>query len=89
MLSGCLNSLCGAPYHYHREGRIFRIDRIISGTSGSEPQRQVEHYWLCAACSAKLKVIVEDGHVITVPIEPEPMDEPTGNPALQPYFPRI
>jgi hypothetical protein len=74
MLSGCLNQSCGAPYHYHSEGRVFTIERVLPGGTDADPRHEMEHYWLCGSCCTKLKVIVENGEVKLVPIEPDPLD---------------
>ena len=78
MLSSCLNESCRAPFRYFREGRIFKVERVVPGGTGSEPQRLVEHYWLCDICSLHLKVIVENGCVATQSIQPELL---TGKPS--------
>ncbi len=71
MLSCCLNSACGAPFRYLHEGRIFNIERVVAVPGNPEPQRLVEHYWLCGICSMSLKVVVENGCVTTQPIHLE------------------
>jgi hypothetical protein len=71
MLSRCLNSSCGAPYHFLQEGRIFNIERVVAMPGKGEPQRLVEQYWLCGLCSHGLKVVVENGCVTTRPIHLE------------------
>jgi hypothetical protein len=73
MLSRCLNSACGTPFQYREEGRVFSIERIATVPGNAEPQRLVEHYWLCGTCSRRLKVVVEDGSVTTLPIVREPV----------------
>ena len=69
MLSRCLNPACGSPFRYLHEGRIFIIERIAALPGNPEPQRLVEHYWLCEACSRTWKVVVENGVVATQPID--------------------
>ncbi len=32
---------------------------------------QVEQYWLCGPCSQVLKVVVENGSIITIPVDVE------------------
>ena len=71
MLSRCLNSSCGAPFHFLEEGRIFNIEHIVATAGKGEPQRFVEQYWLCGLCSQRLKVVVENGRVTTQPIHLE------------------
>ena len=69
MLGRCLNPNCGKQFRYLDEGRIFRIEqvRVVAGTP--DPQRSVESFWLCGTCSSRLKVIVENGCVLTSPID--------------------
>ena len=71
MLSSCLNPACNASFRYLYEGRIFTIERLVKSPDGLNTERMVEHYWLCAACSKSMKVVVEDGVAMTGPIHPE------------------
>lgn len=71
MLSRCLNSSCGAPFHFLEEGRTFNIEHVVATAGTEEPQRFVEQYWLCGLCSQGLKVVVENGCVTTRPIHLE------------------
>lgn len=67
MLSHCLNPSCRALFRYMDDGRIFQVERRTAMPGTSELQRLVEYYWLCGPCSQKLKVVVENGNVSTVP----------------------
>lgn len=69
MLSRCLNPNCGKPFMYLDEGRIFRIEQVRVAAGSPDPQRSVESFWLCGTCSNRLKVIVENGCVLTSPID--------------------
>ena len=69
MLSSCLNRNCSAPFRYLREGRIFTIEQVHTAPGATESQREVESFWLCGSCSSRLKVIVENGTVITCPVD--------------------
>lgn len=60
MVSKCANPGCPAPFHYLREGKVFRIQ--------VEPAR-VEHFWLCGPCASTMTLVVENGKVVTVPRE--------------------
>jgi hypothetical protein len=71
MLARCLNPHCGARFRHSQEGRIFTIEQVVAVPRAAEPQRVVEHYWLCGLCSMTLRVIVENGRVTTVPIRQE------------------
>jgi hypothetical protein len=71
MTTNCLNPCCRAPFAYNRnEGRIFTIDRPLA-SSANRTTSHHEQYWLCGTCSRSLKVIVEDGRIVTVPIDIE------------------
>lgn len=69
MLSRCANSQCGKPFLKLREGKLFLVetDRVAKpGESvappfvrARQPQRCVEHYWLCDEC-ASLWTLVYD-----------------------------
>jgi hypothetical protein len=51
---------CPEPFRYSSEGQIyeFRVDNIP------------EFFWLCAACSARFKLVVsKDGSVHVAPLE--------------------
>lgn len=55
MVSQCANPKCGKPLHYLREGRIFVFDVSTGAADGSGKRaRQLEHFWLCGACSQNL-----------------------------------
>ena len=69
MLSRCLNPNCGKPFLYLDEGRIFRIEQVRVVAGSPHPQRSVESFWLCGTCSSRLKVTVENGCVLTSPID--------------------
>jgi hypothetical protein len=57
------------------EGRIFTIERFVASSDGTKVERQLEHYWLCGTCSKSMKVVVENGVALTVPIQVEPILE--------------
>lgn len=57
MLSKCLNSSCTTPFRYLHDGRIYLLE--IPGTGGSGFRR--EYFWLCAACCARLRVVLKNG----------------------------
>ena len=60
MLSKCLNSDCGIPFRYLRDGRIFHLE--ISPANGP-PAFAVrrEYFWLCGQCCTRLTVVVKNG----------------------------
>ena len=76
MVSKCANPDCSAPFHYLREGKVFRLE-IQPGTAGPSPQpisaekpvRHLEHFWLCGSCSQTMTLAVEkDKGVVAVPL---------------------
>ncbi len=73
MLNRCLNPGCSAAFRYLYEGRIFTVERFVTGADGASTQRQLEHYWLCGTCSKSLKVVIENGTATTAPIRVEPI----------------
>ena len=56
------NPLCGAPFRYFREGKLFLVDasrsmvNVPGGESANRIQRKSEHFWLCGRCSSTLSV---------------------------------
>lgn len=54
MVKHCANPNCCKPLHYLREGRIFVFDTKDNDGNGSI--RQLEHFWLCGACSQTLRL---------------------------------
>jgi hypothetical protein len=70
MLSHCANSQCSKPFLRLREGKLFLVETdhpVHPGGSPSppiirarQPQREVEHYWLCDDC-ATLWTLIYDG----------------------------
>ena len=71
MLASCMNPSCNASFRYLYDGRIFTVERLVTGPDGLSAERAVEHYWLCETCSMSMKVVVENGVAKTVPIRPE------------------
>lgn len=66
MLSKCANPACFARFRYLHEGRIFNIE-IKKESSDHRAQPRIEHFWLCASCARMLKVVWDDGVVLTRP----------------------
>lgn len=57
MVNCCANANCGKPLLYLREGRIFLFE-VATGLRDSNgiPERRLEHFWLCGACSENLSL---------------------------------
>jgi len=75
MIVKCANPACSVPFHYLRDGKIFRlefgVDRRLPGpvlAGRLKPVRRVEHFWLCGRCSATHSVVMHEGRATTVPL---------------------
>jgi len=72
MLSKCANPQCSIPFHYLRNGKLFRWDGV--GTSrdaaapshAPKPNRKVEFFWLCGDCATRMVVVFQQGVGVTV-----------------------
>jgi CheY-like chemotaxis protein len=71
MIQKCANPLCGEPFRYFRAGKIYAFDRPVMALPGSSGAsgRRAEHYWLCGACSQKLRIVLaEEGSITLIPV---------------------
>jgi hypothetical protein len=68
MLSQCANPQCSKPFLKLREGKLFLVETEGLGRSDAasaapvrarQPQRRVEHYWLCDSCAAQWTLIYD------------------------------
>ncbi|HEX4783983.1 MAG TPA: hypothetical protein VH350_06545 [Candidatus Sulfotelmatobacter sp.] len=76
MLSRCANSQCSKPFLKLRDGKLFLVetDRVTkSGEAASppfvrarQPQRCVEHYWLCDDCATQWTLVYDRERGITL-----------------------
>ena len=71
MVENCVNPACRATFTHTRDGRIFRVERVLTGSHGHSSEKQNELYWLCERCSKTYKVVIENGLIATAPIEVE------------------
>ena len=78
MIAKCANPACSAPFHYLREGKLFRMgfdpERSTPGpqlAGDPRPARKIEYFWLCESCSATLTLVMKEGKVEAAPIEPD------------------
>ena len=76
MLAKCANPACKTPFHYLREGKLFRFDSLAvprpTLVKGRKPSRRVEHFWLCGPCSVEVTLAYDrEQGVITVPAKPQ------------------
>lgn len=80
MLSKCLNPICGEPFRYFRDGRLFNLE-VPDPSPAPGPKRRLERFWLCNRCSTNLIVVVKDGRVL---IRPRFLDLYSGERVEQP-----
>lgn len=69
MTSNCLNPACRVPFSHARDGRFFSVDLQLTQSGRRASSHPAEQYWLCGTCSQALKVVVENGAIVTVPID--------------------
>lgn len=65
MLSTCANPDCCESFRYLRDGKLFRLQTEVKGSSSeiSNP----EYFWLCGRCADIMSLrLAEDGQVIVV-----------------------
>ena len=72
MLSKCANPACATPFHYYRDGKLFRVE--VGGTADADGKRgpkRLEHYWLCGVCALTHTLAVQkDKSILTVALPP-------------------
>jgi hypothetical protein len=81
MVSKCANPDCSTPFHYLREGKVFRIEMEEISADALKPfvvgakkaARKVEHFWLCGPCSRTMKLIWDKDHQMTVVPKDRPL----------------
>ncbi|HEX7288338.1 MAG TPA: hypothetical protein VF532_19290 [Candidatus Angelobacter sp.] len=65
MLSKCANPSCSTPLIYLREGKIFMLEAtphpplVVDDGKPARGVRQIEHFWLCGACSARMTLVYD------------------------------
>jgi hypothetical protein len=75
MLSKCANPDCSTPFLYLREGKLFRMEIPVDGTSENDAatsaavRYRVEFFWLCDYCSNRMTLAWKRGQgVRAVPL---------------------
>jgi len=74
MISKCANPECSVPFHYLRDGKLFRVDldQLESPSAernDAEKWHRREHFWLCGRCAATMTLVAEKGRgVVAVPL---------------------
>ncbi len=66
MVGRCANPVCGIPFRYYRDGKLFRFELSapsteLRGRPGAATRRRIEDFWLCGACASRMTLISEDG----------------------------
>ncbi|MFP5228641.1 MAG: hypothetical protein ACLGXA_13535 [Acidobacteriota bacterium] len=83
MVNNCANPGCGKPLRYLREGRIYVFDASLgSAIAGRKRERQLEHYWLCGACSETLILTQDAQGWVRITPRAAPIREEIGQPRL-------
>ena len=69
MVSKCANPACQAPFRYLHEGRLFNVFDTIPG-AGQRPTHasRMELYWLCSQCVKSVRIVLQEGRVVTRPL---------------------
>ena len=65
MLNTCANPDCCESFSYLRDGKLFRLQTEVKGSSSelSNP----EYFWLCVRCAETMSLrLAQDGQVIVV-----------------------
>lgn len=63
MLNTCANPNCREPFRYLRDGKLFRLQTDVKGSSSeiSNPQ----YFWLCFRCAKTMSLrLTGDGEVV-------------------------
>jgi len=80
MVSKCANPACSTPFHYLREGKIFRVEvestpresETLNGdkspflVASRKPSLKLEHFWLCGPCSQSMNLLFDRSNGVSV-----------------------
>ncbi len=92
MVQRCVNPACREPFRYFRSGKIYRFDPrdAVCPRIAQDQQQRVEHFWLCARCSAKLSLVrLPNGAVAIMETCPRLRDEQSEQPCAFPVKARL
>ena len=65
MLTTCANPNCREAFRYLRDGRLFRLQAEVKGSSSEI--NNPEYFWLCARCAQTMSLrLAEDRQVVVV-----------------------
>jgi hypothetical protein len=77
MVSKCANAGCSEPFLYLRSGKLFRVESELMPGAGQTsesmfaPQattRRAHFFWLCNACSSKVRLVIGKDGIATEPL---------------------
>lgn len=69
MLAKCANPFCDEAFRYLRDGKLFLLDMPRRAGKAEKPGtvgRNLEHFWLCARCSASMTVVANESGAVVV-----------------------
>lgn len=76
MLTTCANPNCREAFRYLRDGRLFRLQAEVKGSSSEI--NNPEYFWLCALCAQTMSLrLAEEGQVVVVSASESPSDHAT------------
>ncbi len=64
MVEKCANPRCGSAFTYFRRGRLYVFDLRSQSAKSEWQSTRLEHYWLCAACSAEMEIVAEGNGIV-------------------------
>jgi hypothetical protein len=65
VLNTCANPACCESFRYLRDGKLFRLQAEVKGSSSEI--NNPEYFWLCVRCAEIMSLrLAEDGQVIVV-----------------------
>ncbi len=64
MIGKCANPECPTEFKYFRDGKIFEFPSTALKNSTNPKSLHRKMYWLCAECSRRYTLAIENGHVI-------------------------
>lgn len=76
MLTTCANPNCREAFRYLRDGKLFRLQADVKGSSSeiSNP----EYFWLCARCAQTMSLrLAEERQVVVVSVAETHSGQPT------------
>ncbi len=63
MVEKCANPNCESQLTYFRRGKLYVFDPRAHSAKSEWQATRLQHYWLCAACSAEMEIVVDGNGV--------------------------